>query len=857
MLLRAFPVREMLRFLYLALWLLGLGGLAWSQPAPRELFTNFNTEWVENGPSQSPTIVFEHAWVVTQLQTYHWNQGRGMGGGQPVLGLLSQEGRFYGPWKATLSGGSGASNIFCLARPYARVPAGRYTVVDPDPNTWSRNQASGGLGFASLSCAETTEANDCPVTPSDRSQTITSPEGVAITIPPGLVQQPTTAALQLLGRENPSQSGGYFRLGDRYDISLGGMRDLSQPVQITLPLDPGRVTDRYPLREVVEAVRWDEQNQGWLPIPGKPTPDRKGFSFSTRHLCPFGLIYFPGRGLPVPVPPNEASVFWGPDSQYKLTVLWKDGPYFRQATKAYNETYRTTSTDPNMPPYVRQAFRSAYQALQAYGRLGFHPATQSVHLYLQPVDSSYQSGLTHDIYVNLACQSEDELAYVVSHELFHNIQGSYYSLSQSVWRRWWLEATAEYAASRIALKHYPAMGKLEAGNPAASLSGMLSRRPLDYSYTHKGWLESSIDWLTGETGWDQRHAYRGAYFVEYLVKALVYLQNGQTTNAEQFKGLCDAVAASGQDGDDPLKPIIGYFQRYSNFNFGQLYSLYAAYIYTHRQSPLHPPPAQHHLRLGAPLSVEFRGTEGPVSFAQGVEVEYDGELQAEVAPTAEPDCWPWLLVLPGGKPLALEPFKALWQAHQRPVVGNPARLQVKPGDVVMVLGIMAGRKNSDLRVTLSPKGPDQGGYWSLVRTTHQEAPLGGSSSLSHSAGGVEGRLELNGHEARGWATWSPFPARIPADSSIEIRCQPGLQSDLDRPVAVSTRLFAQMLEIRPPHLTTVADSKSPQPSPTVFRITWARAYQPVRLPISVTVNLSFAGQVTYTYEYDWIMPGKK
>lgn len=843
--------------IYLALLICLLSTLAHAQgPPPRELFNNFNNNQVENGPSQSPVLSFEHSVVLTQLQTYHWNQGQGIGG-TPVLALRSEDGRYYyGPWKATLKGGSGARNIFCMAQPYAQIPAGRYTVVDPDPNTWSRNDASGGLGFTAVSGLDAPDANQIAVGPSDSSQTLTSPDGVRLTIPPGLLQQPTTASLQLVAREDPNQTVGYFRGGDRYDVSLGGMSQLSQPVQITLPLDTSRVTDRFPLREVVEAVRWDEQLGAWLPIPGTPTPDNKGFRFSTSHLCPFGLIYFPGRSLPVPNPPEELTTFWGPESQYKLTVMWQNELAFKQATKAYNEKYRTTSSDPNVPPYARQVARTAYHALQAYSKLGFRPASPVIHVYLRKVDSSYQSGFTHAIHVNLACQSDEELAYVVSHELFHNIQGSYYSLSQSIWRRWWMEATAEYAACRIALKHYPAMGKLEKGNPAASLDGMLAKRPLDYSYTHKGWLESSIDWLTGEVGWDQRHAYRGAYFVEYLVKSLVTLQDGQTTSEAQFKGLCDAVAAAEDGGDDPLAPITRYFQRYGKLNFGQLYSLYAAFIYSHRNSPLPPPSPQQHLRPGQPVTIFFKGCEGPVSLAQSVAVDFEGEVEAEVAPTFGQDCWPWLLALPGGKPLTVDMTRGLWQAHQRPIVGQPVQLKVKPGDVVLVLGMMVGRQTSDLRVTLTAQGPDPGGYWSLVKTSAEETSVAGGGRLNHSAGRAEAQFDHDGHHAYGCATWTAFPVKIPGDTSIQITCQSGLQSDLEQPVTVSTKIFAQMLDIRPSHLTTVATSRSPQPAPTVFKITWPRVSQPIHLPITVTANVSFAGQVTYTYEYRWVMPRK-
>jgi hypothetical protein len=97
--------------------------------------------------------------AVTQLITYHWNNGRGAAPGTISL-INASTGQTYGPFRATGSSGQGgAPNVNWTANVNLSLPAGQYQVVDSDPATWSWNGASGGYGFARVEGTQAAPVN--------------------------------------------------------------------------------------------------------------------------------------------------------------------------------------------------------------------------------------------------------------------------------------------------------------------------------------------------------------------------------------------------------------------------------------------------------------------------------------------------------------------------------------------------------------------------------------------------------------------------------------------------------------------------------------------------------------------------
>ena len=110
------------------------------------LFENHNVGAVQNGGT-SPTFEIPSAATITEIETYHWNDGSGSATTGEVS-LEGDDGRVYGPWPTEgTPGQGGVPNAYWTATADVELPPGNYTVVDSDPATWSQNADSGGQGM--------------------------------------------------------------------------------------------------------------------------------------------------------------------------------------------------------------------------------------------------------------------------------------------------------------------------------------------------------------------------------------------------------------------------------------------------------------------------------------------------------------------------------------------------------------------------------------------------------------------------------------------------------------------------------------------------------------------------------------
>jgi hypothetical protein len=113
-----------------------------------DLFNNSNIDAVFNNPPNATTFSLSVPAVIRQLTTYHWNNGNGDPPG--VIGLRNQSGAVVLPPSPAqgFPGQNGVPNANWVANVHQLVPAGTYTVVDSNPQTWSYNHTSLSAGFA-------------------------------------------------------------------------------------------------------------------------------------------------------------------------------------------------------------------------------------------------------------------------------------------------------------------------------------------------------------------------------------------------------------------------------------------------------------------------------------------------------------------------------------------------------------------------------------------------------------------------------------------------------------------------------------------------------------------------------------
>ena len=112
-----------------------------------KFFEVWSTGVADNGATVPTTFEIDQAWKVTQILTYHWNDGQGKAPG--TVGLRAADGAIYGPWQAVgVPGNGGLPNAAWYVTPNVVIPPGAYTVLDSDPGSWAYNSETGGAGMA-------------------------------------------------------------------------------------------------------------------------------------------------------------------------------------------------------------------------------------------------------------------------------------------------------------------------------------------------------------------------------------------------------------------------------------------------------------------------------------------------------------------------------------------------------------------------------------------------------------------------------------------------------------------------------------------------------------------------------------
>ena len=114
-----------------------------------KIFDNGNIYAVKNRPTRTTVLVFDTPTRITQIKTYHWNNGRGAPAG--TIALQSSSGETFGPWRTVgLPGQGGVRSAYWVALPDVSLPAGEYTVIDSAPSTWAHNAATSGAGMVEV-----------------------------------------------------------------------------------------------------------------------------------------------------------------------------------------------------------------------------------------------------------------------------------------------------------------------------------------------------------------------------------------------------------------------------------------------------------------------------------------------------------------------------------------------------------------------------------------------------------------------------------------------------------------------------------------------------------------------------------
>lgn len=128
-----------------------VGNVATSTPPPPtgepELIFSITSIGVAlNGATAPARFRLDTPRTITQVRTYHWNNGQGKTPG--TIRLRDATGKTYGPWQAVgADGQGGVPNANWDVFPNVTLPPGEYNLIDSDPRTWAQNAETGGRGM--------------------------------------------------------------------------------------------------------------------------------------------------------------------------------------------------------------------------------------------------------------------------------------------------------------------------------------------------------------------------------------------------------------------------------------------------------------------------------------------------------------------------------------------------------------------------------------------------------------------------------------------------------------------------------------------------------------------------------------
>ena len=253
-----------------------------------------------------------------------------------------------------------------------------------------------------------------------------------------------------------------------YDISIGAT--FTGDLTLRFKYDPSLLKAEYEPADQLVVAYFNEENQRWVEADFTLDKDNHEISVLTNHLSLWSIFGIEDN-MVVTSAPNfkiyynknlNAPLLAGVDPNYATDPIYQ---FAAQVRTALVDAHAKYTADGFTPPAMTKVYIDDWGA----------DATANWGWFSKNIEIPIQ-------YDNLT-----ELKHDCAHELFHAVQNQYLVFPTMVLNRWWMEATADYAA--------------------AELMGTKKYVPISATY-----LQKSL----GTT--DSVHEYQSARFVDYLAR---------------------------------------------------------------------------------------------------------------------------------------------------------------------------------------------------------------------------------------------------------------------------------------------------------------------------------------------------
>jgi hypothetical protein len=457
------------------------------------------------------------------------------------------------------------------------------------------------------------------VSPTADDQVINYNDDILITLPPDILD--TTRILSISKVEGaPMNAAAPFAPASAFDVSIEGMDQLTDYVEITVKYDPQTLNQDYPAADQLTAMRWDETEQSWLPLPYQVNSESQSLSIYTDHLSTFvwSVITSVAGGIDTILEENILNdVYITPEGNFRFLYSksaisghtnLNDATWERITYK--NPVYPVAAYQAEHPKFIQDVGKLFETALQSYaGVNGFkdpitkpgkfwgtsrHPITVKVDSWWVQFagDPNYEKLFENIHLPTLYLNNFDPPGYfaygTIGHELFHRIQAEYYGILGFKVYLWWIEAAAEYAGFRAAWPGNRSDGHLN------GIKADFFNYPLNHTGIPSGWGE-------------REYQYAASVFIRFLVE----------TKGLDFREMVEFVAQG-----DPLSRLNEFVLSNHSVSLKDYYAEFAAWAVFSENGFME--------KLGF-SAADIAGQEGKDSFS----IPEDDTLTIEVAAESE------------------------------------------------------------------------------------------------------------------------------------------------------------------------------------------------------------------------------
>lgn len=348
-----------------------------------------------------------------------------------------------------------------------------------------------------------------------QAHTLALPGRVSVEVPPDTLARGAALNIRELSERRPHDFAGFLPAG-LYEINVEGQQEFGNELTLRFDYDKSRLESGLGPAAQLAVAFFDGEFGRWREVDFSLSPGADSVEVRTNHLS-----------------------LW--------SIFVKDEKYFVASTPNFTIYANKDAKAPRIGPitsgdalyeYVTAIRTGLYDIYKVFADAGYKvPAHTRVYVEEGGSKTEAEWGwFSKNINIPTNYISEQEMRLVASHEFFHAIQNQYvYFLSMHL-DRWWIEATADYAAAHIA-------------------TGYGLKDPLTYAYFKQG--------ITSSEGF---HAYQTAHFIKYLVDSGLDFKDMFVTVTGSSGRALPNLAAYCQTKGSPLPELYMNFVRDAVFS---------------------------------------------------------------------------------------------------------------------------------------------------------------------------------------------------------------------------------------------------------------------------------------------------